>query len=69
MFLHNFIPNKIIVCNDRDPPWMNDKIKKMIKRKNWLFQSQKKSCKVDFTVLNSLTHDISDAIKSSKLKY
>ena len=36
---HNFIPNKIIVCDDRDPPWMNDEIKKMIKRKNWLFQS------------------------------
>ena len=32
---HNFIPNKIIVCDDRDPPWMNE-IKKMIKRKNWL---------------------------------
>ena len=35
---HNFIPNKIILCDDRDPPWMNDEIKKMIKRKNWLFQ-------------------------------
>ena len=66
---HNFIPNKIIVCDDRDPPWMNDEIKKMIKRKNWLFQSQRKSCKLDFTVLNSLTQDISDAITSSKLKY
>ena len=32
---YNFIPNKIIVCDDRDPPWMNE-IKKMIKRKNWL---------------------------------
>ena len=48
---------------------MNDEIKKMIKRKNWLFQSQRKSCKLDFTVLNSLTQDISDAITSSKLKY
>ena len=66
---HNFIPNKIIVCDDRDPPWMNDEIKKMIKRKNWLFQSQRKSCKLDFTVLNSLTQDISDAITSSKLKH
>ena len=66
---HNFIPNKIIACNDRDPSWMNDEIKKMIKTKNWLFQSQRKSCKLDFTVLNSLTQDISDAITSSKLKY
>ena len=35
---HNFIPNKIIVCVERDPPWMNDEIKKMIKRKNWPFK-------------------------------
>ena len=48
---------------------MNDEIKKMIKRKNWLFQSQRKSRKLDFTVLNSLTQDISEVIASSKLKY
>ena len=48
---------------------MNDEIKKMIKRKNWLFQSQRRCCKLDFAVLNSLTQDISDAITSSKLKY
>ena len=41
----------------------------MIKRKKWLFQSQRKSCKLDFVVVNSLNQDISDAITSSKLKY
>ena len=40
---HNFIPNKTIVCGDRAPPWMNVYIKKMIKIKNWLFQSQGKA--------------------------
>ena len=48
---------------------MNNEIKKVIKRKNWLFESQRKSCKLDFAVLNPLTQDISDAITSSKLKY
>ena len=48
---------------------MNDEIKKMIKRKNWLFQNQRKSSNLDFAILNSLTQDISDAITSSKLKY
>ena len=38
--------------------------RKRLKKKNWLFQSQRKS-----SVLNSLTQDISDAITSSKLKY
>ena len=43
--------------------------KKMIKRKNWLFKSQRKSSKLDFAVLNLLTQDMQDAITSSKLKY
>ena len=24
----NFVPNKVITCDDRDPPWINDNIKK-----------------------------------------
>ena len=65
--LHKFIPNKTIACGDRDVPWMNDEIKKMIKRKNWLFQSQRKSSKFDVTVLNSLTQDISDVSRYIKI--
>ena len=29
---NNFICNKIILCDDKDAPWMNDKIKKLIVR-------------------------------------
>ena len=67
--VHNFIPNKIMLSDDREPSWMNDKIKKMIKRKNWLFQIQRKFANLDFAILNLLTLDISNAITSSKLKY
>ena len=59
---HTFIPNKIIVDDDRDLPWMNNEITKSIKRKSWLFQNQRKSCNLDFAILNTLTQDISDAI-------
>ena len=38
---YNFIPNKIILCDDRDPPWMNDSIKHVIKKKKAIFQEQK----------------------------
>ena len=62
---HNFIPKKIIVCDDRDSPWMNDKIKKMIKRKNWLFQSQRKY--LDFVILKFTQTKIFSLF--SKLKY
>ena len=30
---NNFIPNKLFNCDDKDPPWMDDKIKTLIKRK------------------------------------
>ena len=41
----------------------------MIKRKKWIFQSQRKSDNLGSAILNSLTQDISNAITSSKLKY
>ena len=48
---------------------MDDKIKEMIKRKNWLFQYQRKSGNLDYVSLNSITEDISNVVNSSKLKY
>ena len=30
----NFIPHEAIVCDDRDPPWINSKIKNLIAEKN-----------------------------------
>ena len=50
------------------PRWIM-KSKKWLREKKWLFQSQRKSCKLNFAVLNSLTEDISDAITCYKLKY
>ena len=41
----------------------------MIHRKNSLYQRQRKSGSIDYTSLNALTIDISNAISSSKLKY
>ena len=66
---HNFIPNKIILCDDKDPPWINNEIKKLIKRKNWLFECKRKSGNLDYASLNSMTQDISNTVNSSKLKH
>ena len=68
---HNFIPNKIILWDNKDPPWMKGKIKKKkkIKRKNWLFQCQRKSGNLECSSLNSVTQDTSNAVNSSKIKY
>ena len=32
--LSDFIPNEIIVCDDKDPPWFSNRIKIVIQEKN-----------------------------------
>ena len=34
----NFIPHKTIICDDRDPPWINNRIKKLIYERNSLYK-------------------------------
>ena len=68
-FFHNYIPNKFILCGNKDPSWLNEEIKSLIHRKNSLYQRQRKSGSIDYTSLNAVTKDISNAISSSKLKY
>lgn len=46
---------------------MNDKIKTLIKKENWLSKIQKKSGNLDHPL--SVTKDASNALNSSKLKY
>ena len=31
--LSNFIPHEVIVCDDKDPPWFNGKIKSLFNEK------------------------------------
>ena len=35
----NFIPRETILYDDRDPPWINNKIKNLINEKNTAYQS------------------------------
>ena len=41
----NFVPNKVITCDDRDPPWINDNIKNKIKWKNVMYKNYKRNGK------------------------
>ena len=65
----NFIPNTIILCDDRDSPWMNDRIKHLIKKKKAIFQKQKECHRVNHAVLSDITLELSNAISFSKAKY
>ena len=39
----NFIPHETIVCDDRDPPWINNRIKKLIYGRNSLYKDHRKN--------------------------
>ena len=65
----NYFPNKIISCDDKDPPWMIGRIKYLIKTKKAVFQKQKGSNAVDHVILTDITLELSNAISFSKYKY
>ena len=44
---HNFIPSKTILYDDRDPLWVNKKIKSLFKKKNTFYRRKRKSISFD----------------------
>ena len=65
---HNFIPNKNIIYNDKDPPWFNNQIKRLIGKKNHLFESYRAHDRlaVDRVRLQKAGAELINLIKSSK---
>ena len=37
--MSNYIPHETITCDDRKPPWIDEKIKKLVPHKNCAFNS------------------------------
>ena len=69
--ISNFIPHETTVCDDRDPPWINSKIKKGINEKN---KERKKSTnnKLNFLLLQSISNlqtQMKTLIDTSKQNY
>ena len=65
---HNSIPNKNIICNDKDTPWFNNQIKRLIEKKNHLFKSYITNGRlaVDRARLEKAGAELINIIKSSK---
>ena len=61
--LTNYIPNKYINIDDRDPPWMNETLKNKIKLKKSLHKWN------NFMEIQKLSREISDMILKRKEKY
>ena len=67
----NFVPNKVITCDDRDPPWINDNIKNKIRWKNSIYKSYKRNGKrtEDYESLTKAVSEVSLLIEKSKGDY
>ena len=65
----NFIPNKVVLCDDKEPAWVNEEVRFLIKQKNLMFRIQRKISDFDIGILNKLSEDLTNAITNSKLAY
>ena len=69
--IQNFIPHETIICDDRDPPWINKEIKKLMLEKNLGFKSYYYSNKSMFLFekFKALQYQLNISIEESKEKY
>ena len=69
--ISNFIPDEKILCNGKDPPWFNKKIRTLIKEKNTAFNRYNNN---SFNLelerhLKFLQENLNTSIESSKQRY
>ena len=69
--LSNFVPNKIIRCRDKDPPWITEEVKKICYKKAKIYENYVKNyhSAVDKDELVRVTSLTSNAIIKAKEKY
>ena len=67
----HFLLNKVITCDDRDQPWINDNIKNKIKWKNTMYKNYKRNGKKteDYELLIKTVSEVSQLIEESKDEY
>ena len=59
------------MCDDRDPPWINDNIKNKIRRKNSMYKNYKRNGKKteDYELLTKAVSEVSQLIEKSNDEY
>ena len=69
--LSSFIPHEVIVCDEKDPPWFNGKIKSLINEKLRTYNAYRKNIGNSqlHKNLSSLQQRLRDLIDDSKQKY
>ena len=69
--LSNYIPHEIIICDDRDPPWINNRVKELINEKSDTFQCYLHSDKDPklFNKVGYLQNELKSFIEANKEMY
>ena len=64
----NYVPNKYITIDDKDPVWMNETIKLKIKNRDKLYKQYAENGRFesDFMIIETLITEINDLITSTK---
>ena len=67
----NYIPNKTILCNNKDPSWFNTEIRKILSMKNKIFEQYIANGKyqTDYEQLQLISNSLAETIRSSKEKF
>ena len=67
----NYVPNRYITIDDKDPVWMNDFVKSKIKANNLLFKQYIQNSRFvsDFRLLENVVNELNDLISSTKALY
>ena len=67
----NYVPNKYIIVDDKDPEWMSETIKSKMKAKTRLYKRyiKNRSFESDFVFIESLVNEINDLVSNAKNLY
>ena len=67
----NFIPNKLVTFNDKDPPWMSEYLKNKIKWRNKIYAEylNENNGSIDYTTLQNVIVEVSELVCKSKDDY
>ena len=69
--ISNFIPNETIICDDRDPPWMNSFIKNLIRAKDNFYKKfvRKSNNMYHHYAFKNLQNHLNQSIQIAKQNY
>ena len=71
LIFRNYIPNKLVKCSYRDPPWIIKQIKSKLKSRSKIIKEyyRKGQDPTIFTELSRISRECTDLIRNAKTSY